>query len=277
MSHDIVNELITLMGQSVLRKLLCRIKNSDPCWFAIIVDETADVAQREQLNLTFRYVNDDYIINEDSVGLFSLTNTTAATLHVVVKDLLLPCNLPLPLCRGQAYDGASAMQVKRDGLAILIKNEVPAALPVHCPAHSLNFCLQDVARQVELLRDAIDVVREIVGLVKYSKRAHLFNEKLLQSDGPKCGIKPLCPTRWTVRTEAMDAVIKQYSVLMETMEEVHHTTRDEYGLKAAGVLAALENFETFFGLKLGHLLFGAAEETSKALQAQDTSGKQLQL
>ena len=112
MSHDIVNELITLMGQSVsvLRKLLCRIKNSNPCWFAIIVDETADVAQREQLNLTIRYVNDDYVINEDSIGLFSLPNMTAATIHVVMKDLLLSCNLPLPLCRGQAYDGASAMQ-----------------------------------------------------------------------------------------------------------------------------------------------------------------------
>jgi len=122
-----------------------------------------------------------------------------------------------------------------------LKNEVPAALPVHCLAHSLNLCLQDVAQQVELLRDAMDVVREIVGLIKFSpKRTHLFNEKLLQSDGPRCGIKPLCPTRWTVRTEAMQAVIKQYSVLMETMEEVHCTTRDEYGLKAAGVLAALE-------------------------------------
>ena len=40
-----MNKLITLMGQSVLRKLLCRIKNSDPNWFAIIVDETADVAR----------------------------------------------------------------------------------------------------------------------------------------------------------------------------------------------------------------------------------------
>ena len=75
----------------------------------------------------------------------------------------------------------------------------------------------------------------------------------------------------------MEAVIKQYSVLMETMEEVHCTTRDEYGLKAAGVLAALENFEIFFGLKLGHLLFGVAEETSKALQRIPQSRKQLQL
>ena len=165
--------------------------------------ETADVASHEQLNLTIRYVNNDYIISEDSIGLFSLPDTTAKTLHAVVKDLLLRCNLPLLLCRGQAYDGASAMQGKRKGHATLIKNEVPAALPVHCLGHSLNLCLQDVARQVELLRDAMDVVREIVGLINFSpKCTHLFNEKLLQSDGPRCGIKPLCPTRSTVRTEA---------------------------------------------------------------------------
>ena len=77
-----------------------------------------------------------------------------------------------------------------------------------------------------------------------------------------------------MRTDAFEAVIKQYSVLMEAMEEIHCTTRDEYGLKAAGVLAALEKFEIFFGLKLGHLLFGAAEETSKTLQAKDTSVKE---
>jgi len=40
-------------------------------------------------------------------------------------------------------------------------------------------------------------------------------------------------------------------------------------LKAAGIIAALEKFETFFGLKLGYLLFSAAEETSKVLQNKD--------
>ena len=95
-----------------MRKLLCRIKNADPRWFAIIVDETANVASREQLNLTIRYINNDYIISEDSIGLFTLPDTTAKTLHAAVKDLLLRCNLPLLLCRGQAYDRASAMQGK---------------------------------------------------------------------------------------------------------------------------------------------------------------------
>ena len=139
-------------------------------------------------------------------------------------------------------------------------------------AHSLNLCLQDAGRQIQALRDAIDTVREIVKLINYSpKRRHLFSEKLIQSDGAQCGIKPLCPTRWTVRTEAIDAVIKQYALIMETMEDVNLTTHDEYGLKAGGILATLEKFDCLFGLKLGHLLFSAAESTSLVLQAKSTS------
>ena len=120
-------------------------------------------------------------------------------------------------------------------------------------------------------------MREIVGLInRCPKRTHLFNEKLIQSEGAKCGIKPFCPTRWTVRTEAMDTVIKQYSVIMDTME-VNQTTHDEYGPKAAGVLAALEKFEMLFGLKLGHLLFSASEQQGYYKQKTELSKKQFQL
>ena len=114
--------------------------------------------------------------------------------------------------------------------------------------------------------------REICKLINFSpKRKHLFSEKLHENGGPTMGVKPLCPTRWTVRTEALNAVIKQYSVIMETMDEVNRTTHDDYGLRAGGVLSSLEKFETLFGIKLAHLLFAAAEETSKVLQAKDTS------
>ena len=55
------------------------------------------------------------------------------------------------------------------------------------------------------------------------------------------------------------------------MEEVNKTTRDEYGLKAGGVLAALDKFSTFFGLRLMHILFSSSEEISKALQSKNTT------
>ncbi len=74
------------------------------------------------------------------------------------------------------------MQGRRNGLATRIRNEIPAALPVHCLGHCLNLCLQDAGRKMPCLRDALDLVREIVKLIKYSpKRSHLFSEKLTES------------------------------------------------------------------------------------------------
>lgn len=63
--------------------------------------------------------------------------------------------------------------------------------------------------------------------------------------------------------------IKDYSILIDVMEEIHETTHDEYGLKA--LLTSLEKFETFLGLKLAFLLFEASEDVSKSLQAKNTT------
>ena len=125
-----------------------------------------------------------------------------------------------------------------------------------------------------MLIDALDTVKEIVQLIKCSpKRSHLFSEMLMQSDNTDTlvNIKPLCTTRWTARHGALKAILKDYSILMETMEEIHHISHDEYGLKAAGILALLEKFSTLFGLELGYLVFGAAEFLSNTLQRRDIS------
>ncbi|XP_066265791.1 zinc finger MYM-type protein 1-like [Branchiostoma lanceolatum] len=273
MSHDHINELITLMGHDVLRSVLARIKANDPAWFALIADEATDVACNEQLNISVRYVDYDYNVHEDSLGLYRLTSTDAATITAAIKDTLLRTGLPLKLCRGQAYDGAANMKGHRSGVATRIKTEEPAAVPVHCWAHSLNLCLQDTCRQIAVLRDALDLAREIDRLINYSpKRKTLFNiNQQASGDETPSSIKPLCPTRWTVRTAAIESILSNYTTLMDTMQEVNATTRDEYGLKAGGVLAALEKFNTLFALRLGQLLFSSAEEVSTTLQTKDLS------
>jgi len=175
LSPVIINELITIMGLNVLRSLLSNIKECSPAWYGIIADEATDVGNREQLNLSIRWVNNQYEIHEDPVGLYCLPDTKADTLYTVVTDILTRCALPLSMCRGQAFDGASNMQGKRNGLATKIRKEVPAALPVHCLAHCLNLRLQDAGRKLSFLRDALDIIREIIKLIRYSpKRAHFF-------------------------------------------------------------------------------------------------------
>lgn len=271
-SPSIVNEQISIMGLAILRTLLDSIKSSSPPWYALIADEATDVANHEQLNLSIRWVSDDYEISEDPVGLYVLPNTKAETLYFVITDILTRCSLPLDMCRGQAYDGASTMQGVRSGLATRIKHDNPAALSVHCLAHCLNLCLQEEGRKLPFIRDALDLVREIAKLIAFSpKRAHLLSQNLSQSDTQGVNIKPLCPTRWTARTGAIGAILTDYPVLMETLDEVRQTTKDEYGLKAAGLLSGMEKFSMLFGLKLGYLMFGASETLSKSLQGKDTT------
>ena len=57
MSHEIVNEQIRIMGQSVLCSLLESIRNNTVAcsWYAIIADEATDIANREQLNVSLRW------------------------------------------------------------------------------------------------------------------------------------------------------------------------------------------------------------------------------
>ena len=103
-SPDIINEL---MGQSVLRQLLVEIRRS---WcFSILADEATDVSRHEQMSLSIRWVDNNFIIHEDVLGLIQLPDTKAKTIFSAIKDILIRCSLPLSQCRGQAFDGAAVV------------------------------------------------------------------------------------------------------------------------------------------------------------------------
>ena len=55
-------------------------------------------------------VGDDCDISEDSFVLFALPDTIFDTRYNVVKKILTHCALLLPLCHGQASDGAAVLQ-----------------------------------------------------------------------------------------------------------------------------------------------------------------------
>ena len=83
LSRDIVNEMITLMGNTLLRKMLDNIREA--IWYSIIADETGDISNSEQLAICIRWVSPDYVIHEDLVGLVHVPSTTSATLTVAIK------------------------------------------------------------------------------------------------------------------------------------------------------------------------------------------------
>ena len=94
-SHQAVNELMEIMGNTVLRCVLKQITDiTGPAWFGVIADEVGNVVSTEQLNVSIRWVNDNYEVDEDPIGLCRVPNTKADTLFILIKDLFIWCNLP---------------------------------------------------------------------------------------------------------------------------------------------------------------------------------------
>ena len=157
------------------------------------------------------------------------------------KDVLLRVNLQLTQCRGQAYDGAVNMAGHLNGLAVRLQSEEHRILHVHCMAYCLNLCLQDCSRNCCCIRDALDLTSELNSLIRASpKRLGLFHQLKNELSYSTPGLKPLCPTRWTVRTGALDAVIKNYAVICSELEQISKDSCGEPSRKASGLLALME-------------------------------------
>ncbi len=82
---------------------------------SIIFDETTDI---EQMVFCLRYVDNQLNSNEEFIGMHSLDTTTSLSITRTIEDILMRLSLQLDNCRGQCYDGASAMAGCRTGVAI---------------------------------------------------------------------------------------------------------------------------------------------------------------
>ena len=230
------------------------------------------ISNHEQLAICIRWVDRCYEVHEDLIGMVHVESTTLNSLTAAIKDVLICCVLPLHQCRGQAYDGAANMMGHLTGVAKQLLSEEPGAVPVHCLAHSLNLCLQDVAKKCQPIRNALNVVMELSQLIGYlPKRTLVFQQCKQQSAIGGSGLRPICPTRWTVRTAAINAVLNNYAALKQALQIIGESSYDDYRRRASGLLALMDNYDTYFGLKLSYLIFSGTEQTSINLQMKDTS------
>lgn len=125
-SPSIQNELLEIMANMILRKIKISLSGKQ---FSIMVDETSNISNTEQLVFCLRYVDEDLTKHEEFIGLYDMDSTTAEN---VIQDILLRLSLQMSSCRGQCYDCAGSMAGCRTGVATTIEQQEPGATsPVH--------------------------------------------------------------------------------------------------------------------------------------------------
>lgn len=92
------------------------------------------------------------------------------------------------------------------------------------------------------------------------------------TENPSPNIRLLCPTRWTVRANAMDSILRNYNELMELWDWSVETLKDpKMKARIRGVASHMHTFDFYYGLSLGECLLRNADNLSATLQAKDIS------
>lgn len=261
-SHQILNEMVELMAHDILRSLTDEVRAAEH--YAVIMDETADISVKEELSVCFRVVTESLEVEKLFCGFFNMTDTTATSLFAILKDILCRFNLPIEKCRGQCYDGAANMKGNHRGVQALMQEQEPRALYVHCLAHILNLVLHDVGQKVDMCRDFLYAVTELINFVTCSpKRVASFQEIEVEED---VNLRKFCPTRWTLKASSLRSVLSNYSSIITFFSETASEERTEAGAKASAFLRMLFKFESFIMLTLLTKVFSRMEALNAALQ-----------
>ncbi|KAL4126626.1 hypothetical protein QTP88_010838 [Uroleucon formosanum] len=145
------NELLSIIGEQIKFHIAKEVKEAEV--FAIIADETQDIAKHEQVAIVLRYVNEKLEVHESFVGFYRAKRTDGKTLANELKNVLISMDLNIKNLRAQCYDGASNMRGPYKRVAAIIMQEAPMAMYTHCNAHILNLCIVTCCTRVPSIRN----------------------------------------------------------------------------------------------------------------------------
>ena len=255
-------------------------------FFAILVDESADVTHKEQMSLCLHYVNKRGDVVERFLGIVHVADTMALSLKKAIYSLLAEHSLSPSKIRGQGYDGASDMKGDINGLKTLILNETPSTYYVHCFAHQLQLTLVAVSKKnidcgwlFETLTNLLNVIgvsckrKEMLRVAQAQQVAQAFTDGELESGkglNQELSLGRPGDTRWGSHYKLIVNVISLYPVISEVLDKIGDvSSSSDDRLKADVVSYALESFDFIFMIHLMKTIFGVANDLNNALQRKD--------
>ncbi|XP_048623985.1 uncharacterized protein LOC106393621 [Brassica napus] len=170
-SPPIQKDIAHCFPEEVTKSVIQEINNDV---FGLLVDESADVSDKEKMAVVFRFVDKFGLVKERFIGISHVKDTSSLTLKYAIDALFAKHGLSLKKVRGQGYDGASNMKGEFNGLRSLILKESRSAYYVHCFAHQLQLVVVAVAKKHVEVGEFFDMVHVRLNAVGASCKRKLI-------------------------------------------------------------------------------------------------------
>lgn len=225
-SKNYAFEFVNSINQIVQNETMCKVKNAP--WHTLIVDESTDITVHKMLVLYIKY-REENNVNHKTVfgGIVQLTACTARDIVQAITQFYTKHKLDMQRMVMLTSDGASVMLGKHNGVAALLKQKIPHLTEQHCVAHREDLGIDDAWKDVPLMRDVETFLRTVYSTFSRStvKRGKLEElAKILDEDS--LSFRPLNEVRWLSRDQAVNAVLRNYTVLEEYCKRESSDNRD---------------------------------------------------
>lgn len=96
------------MAVHVLQTIATSLQSSP--FLTIMIDETTDISNHEQVAIVFRYITDSFQVFEEFIGLYNIDSIGAECLSKVILDSLLRLNLPISKLQDSRTDDGTGFR-----------------------------------------------------------------------------------------------------------------------------------------------------------------------
>lgn len=273
-SPKIQNNFITICGKIIQDNLVCKINAAKS--FSVLVDETTDVSRIEQLTLCIRYLDSaettdtiNYVLREDFLLFVPVHSTTGQNLASVIINSLKALGINDKYMVGQGYDGAASMSGNFKGVQTVIRESHPAALYVHCSAHTLNLAIAHSCN-VQYIRNCIGTIKAIGNFIKSSAmRTNILKTKIknIVPNTKWTKLTSMCDTRWVENHNGIQRFVEIFQPIVETLEELQLVQDINTSSKALQFYRAIITSEFILSMVISNTLFSMTLPLCKNLQS----------
>jgi hypothetical protein len=173
------------------------------------------------------------------LGFQIVKSQKAVGLQEQIYNSIKEKGLTLEKLRGQGKDGAATVSGVYSGMQARIKEIQPRAIYVHCASHNLNL----------VLNDCIKAIPQLCNFYSLLEREYMFfgnsieRWKLLSREGTiSTSLKRLCPTRWSSRNGALNAIRFRFTDVLKVLTMIIlQTTKSEE--KAEAIFIFVKNLK----------------------------------
>ena len=259
-SHDVQNEIISLMATLVKEQVVKNVNTADVPFFTLKVDGTRDQTGKENLSIVIRYVAEG-APNEHLLAIETTSELGAKALTDVILECLRTNGLDPQQTLCQCYDGAAVMAGRHGGVQAEIQKQLGKSIPyIHCYNHKLHLVVNHAISEDDRMRQYFDICDALYNFTHNFTVSNLYQ-------GTK--LSRLLGQRWDGHLKTTTAILENYEALIQLLQDCtqsHLPTK--VVIDSTGLLSKVQDSQFRFVAKFIRCLLVTLKPANDILQSE---------